>query len=60
MESLVGPSSAKDILFTARFLNTEEALRIGLINSIVSRAELEEAVLGYVNRIAANAPLTIK
>jgi len=60
LESLVGPSSAKDILFTARFLNTEEALRIGLINSIVSRAELEKAVLDYVNRIAANAPLTIK
>ena len=60
LESLVGPSSAKDILFTARFLNTEEALRIGLINSIVSRAELEEAVLDYVNCIAANAPLTIK
>ena len=60
LESLVGPSSAKDILFTARFLNTEEALRIGLINSIVSRAELGEAVLDYVNCIAANAPLTIK
>ena len=60
LESLVGPSSTKDILFTARFLDTEEALRIGLINSIVSRGELEGAVLDYVNRIASNAPLTIK
>jgi enoyl-CoA hydratase len=60
LESLVGPSNAKDILFTARFLNTEEALRIGLMNFIVSREELEEKVLDYANRIAANAPLTIK
>ncbi|HJO10991.1 MAG TPA: enoyl-CoA hydratase-related protein, partial [Gammaproteobacteria bacterium] len=33
--SLVGPSHAKDILFSARFLNTEEALRIGLVNFVV-------------------------
>lgn len=60
LESLVGPSHAKDILFTARFLNTEEALRIGLMNFIVSRAELESTVVDYSERIAANAPLTIK
>ncbi|NKB34923.1 MAG: enoyl-CoA hydratase [Pseudomonadales bacterium] len=60
LESIVGPSHAKDILFTARFLNTEEALRIGLINFVVSREELESNVTEYVDRIAANAPLTIK
>ena len=60
LESIVGPSHAKDILFTARFLNTEEALRIGLINFIVGREDLENTVNDYVQRIAANAPLTIK
>lgn len=60
LESLVGPANAKDILFTARFLNTEEALRIGLVNFIVSREQLAEEVLAYANRIAVNAPLTIK
>ncbi|MDD9890709.1 MAG: enoyl-CoA hydratase [Gammaproteobacteria bacterium] len=60
LESIVGPSHAKDILFTARFLNTEEALRIGLVNFVVSRDELESTVSQYIERIAENAPLTIK
>lgn len=57
---LVGPSYAKDILFSARFLDAEEALRIGLINKIVTRDELEPAVSDYANMVANNAPLTVK
>lgn len=60
LESIVGPSHAKDILFTARFLDTEEALRIGLINFVVTRDELETNVVEYAKQIATNAPLTIK
>ena len=60
LTSIVGPSYAKDILFSARFLNTEEALRIGLINFVVSRAQLSEKVLDDANTLVANAPLTIK
>jgi enoyl-CoA hydratase/carnithine racemase len=57
---LVGPSYAKDILFSARKIDAEEALHIGLINKIVSRDELEPTVRDYVNMVANNAPLTIK
>lgn len=60
LESIVGPSHAKDILFTARFLNTDEALRIGLVNFVVNRDELENNVAEYIQKIADNAPLTIK
>jgi|TARA_B100000519_G_scaffold60204_1_gene50470 enoyl-CoA hydratase len=60
LESIVGPSSAKDILFTARFLEESEALRIGLINFVVSTEALERTVLDYAGRIVANAPLTIR
>ena len=60
LESIVGPSSAKDILFTARFLEEGEALRIGLINFVVSAENLEKAVFEYADKIVANAPLTIK
>ena len=60
LASLVGPSSAKDILFSARFLDAKEALRIGLINFVVSREELEQTVRDYAAMIAANAPLTVK
>lgn len=60
LTSVVGPSHAKDIMFSARFLDTEEALRMGLINFVMSREHLAEKVQDYANNLVANAPLTIK
>ena len=60
LSDLVGPSHAKDILFTARFLDADEALSIGLINRIVSRDKLEPIIREYVELIANNAPLAVK
>ena len=57
---LVGPSTARDILFTARFLDAEEASKVGLINFIVPDAELEARVREYARLISANAPLTVR
>jgi len=57
---LVGPSHARDILFSARQLEAAEALRIGLVNCLVEDALLEGHVTDYARNIAANAPLTIR
>jgi len=57
---LVGPSVARDIMFSARFLPAEEALRVGLINRIVPVNTLEAEVRAYAGLIAANAPMTIR
>lgn len=56
---LVGPSTAKDILFSARQLPADEALRVGLVNFVVDEDKLESEVTAYAARIAANAPLTV-
>jgi enoyl-CoA hydratase/carnithine racemase len=56
---VVGPSFAKEIFFTARQFDTDEALDMGLINRVRPSAELESYVRGYAETIAANAPLTI-
>ena len=56
---LVGPSVARDIMFTARFMDAEEAKSIGLINFVIEASELEHAVTDYARLIAANAPLTV-
>ncbi|MDE0054235.1 MAG: enoyl-CoA hydratase [Gammaproteobacteria bacterium] len=56
----VGPTAARDILLSARFLDAAEALRIGLINFIEERDAIRDAVAGYADRVAANAPLTLK
>ncbi len=56
---LVGPSVAKDVLFTARRIGAEEALRLGLLNAVLPKAELEAWVRRTAETIAANAPLTL-
>ena len=56
---LVGPSRAKDILFSARFLEAAEAQAFGLVNAVVDDARLEAHVAEYAARVAANAPLTV-
>ena len=57
---LVGPSIAKDIMFSGRRLKTDEALRIGLINRVVDVEELEAVTVAYAETLAANAPLSIR
>jgi enoyl-CoA hydratase len=56
---LVGPSVAKDILFSARFVEADEALRLDLVNFVVDAAQIETQVGAYAARVAANAPLTV-
>jgi enoyl-CoA hydratase len=56
---VVGPSTAKEIFFTARQFTAGEALGMGLINRVVSNALLNAYVDDYTTRIAENAPLTI-
>ena len=57
---LVGPSVAKDILFSARFIEADEALRLGLVNFVADGAQIEERVRAYAAGVAANAPLTVQ
>ncbi|MDJ0852568.1 MAG: enoyl-CoA hydratase [Myxococcota bacterium] len=57
---LVGPSSTKEILFTARRFSAAEALRMGLVNAVLPKVELEGAVRDTATRMAENAPLTLR
>jgi enoyl-CoA hydratase/carnithine racemase len=57
---LVGPAEAKRILYTAETFGAAEALRMGLVNEVVPAADLEARVRAVADRIAANAPLSIK
>jgi enoyl-CoA hydratase/carnithine racemase len=58
---LVGPAYTKEIFFTARTdFTAQDALRMGLVNQVVPKAELLEFTRGYARTIARNAPLTIR
>ncbi|HYW25552.1 MAG TPA: enoyl-CoA hydratase [Terriglobales bacterium] len=56
---LVGPSWTAEILFSARRLAADEALRIGLVNRVVPADRLEDEVRELARSICANAPLTV-
>jgi enoyl-CoA hydratase/carnithine racemase len=56
---VVGPTAAADILLSARALDSDEALRIGLINRVLPAAELEDATRAYALAMAEGAPLTL-
>jgi len=57
---VMGLRSAKEFLFTGRKMLAEEAQRIGMVNRVVPRAELEEATLALANQIATAPPFAIK
>ena len=57
---LVGPANAKEILFTAKRFTASEARRMGLVNRVVARADIDALVEDYATTIAANAPLTVQ
>ena len=57
---VVGPTAAADILLSARALDGAEALRIGLVNRVVSAADLETMTRDYALTVAAGAPLTLR
>ena len=54
----VGAPCAKEIMFTARRYPAADALRMGLVNQVVPRGDLETTVREMASTIAANAPLS--
>jgi enoyl-CoA hydratase len=57
---LVGPASAKEIMFTGRRFSADEAYHMGLINRVVQPDEIDSVTSEYTEMLAANAPLTIR
>lgn len=50
----IGWPQAKELLFTARIVEAEEAYRIGLLNHLVPRAELRAKTMDLAKTIAGN------
>ena len=57
--SVVGPSFAKEIFYTARLFSSEEARQMGLVNRVLPDGQVEAYVADYARMITENAPMTV-
>ena len=55
----VGAPNAREIFLTGRRFTAQDALRMGYVNRVVAKGELETAVRAECAVLAANAPLTM-
>jgi enoyl-CoA hydratase len=60
LPGLVGPAIAKELMFTGRIIDAQEALRIGLVNRVVPKDKLNEAVWELARDIAKKSPIALK
>lgn len=57
--SLIGVARTKELIFTARLVPSDEALRVGLVNEVVPAAELLPRALELARTMSRHAPLTL-
>jgi enoyl-CoA hydratase len=57
---LVGEGMAKQMIYTARNIKADEALRIGLVNAVYKQSELMDAAKKMAKSIAMNAPIAVR
>lgn len=60
LSALIGAARVKEIIFTARLIEAEEAQRIGLVSEIVAAEALGERADALARTVAGLAPLTLR
>ena len=57
---IVGPSKAKELIYTGKIINANTALEIGLVNMVVPSVDLMNQAMDLANLIKENGPIAIK
>jgi naphthoate synthase len=60
LSRLVGPKKAKEIWFLCRQYDAEQALAMGLINTVVPLAELEQETVRWCHEMLAQSPFALR
>ena len=59
LTQLVGPSKAKELFFTGRRVQSDEALELGIFNQVFEDAVFENEALAMAKQIASGPPIAI-
>lgn len=57
---LVGTAAALDMFWTSRWVDAEEALRLGIVNRVFPDEEFRDGVKAYAEQIVNAAPMSVR
>lgn len=57
---IVGMGIAKEIIFSGKLLEAQEAYRLGIYNRLVDNSQLMDEVLDLASQIADNSPIAVR
>src|SRR5918995_450099 len=59
LSRLIGPSKAKDLIYTGRFVDAAECLQLGLVDKVVPAAEVYDAAVAWATQFSHGAALAL-
>ncbi|MEV0791156.1 enoyl-CoA hydratase-related protein [Kribbella sp. NPDC050459] len=60
LSRLVGPSKAKDLIYSGRFVDAAESLQIGLVDKVVPAAEVYDAAVAWAAQFSKGAAMALR
>ena len=57
---LIGPSKAKDLIYTGRFVGADEALALGLVDEVLPAAEVHDRAVAWASQFVGGPSIALR